>query len=61
MVPTTAELIALLCLIMLATVVYATAGPEAFAPVTGVGEGESAEVCSRPGADGRDGEGHTMG
>ncbi|TXS44307.1 hypothetical protein [Streptomyces sp. t39] len=33
------ELIALLCLIGLAAVVYAATGPEAFAAVTGVGVG----------------------
>ncbi|MET7711479.1 hypothetical protein [Streptomyces sp. NPDC005407] len=35
----TLDLIALLCLLVLATVVYVVTGPEAFAAVTGVGVG----------------------
>ncbi|MFF0060911.1 hypothetical protein ACFYRC_05050 [Streptomyces sp. NPDC005279] len=35
----TLDLIALLCLIALATVVYIATGPEAFAAVTGAGVG----------------------
>ncbi|MBT2367115.1 hypothetical protein J7E88_17825 [Streptomyces sp. ISL-10] len=42
------ELIALLCLITLATVVYAAAGPEAFAAVTGVGGGLFTTWRGRP-------------